>query len=449
MKKTEQTVIEYISRKGLITEKDKVLVAFSGGADSVFLLSFLLKFRRKYKIEVAAYHLNHMLRKKAAFNDEEFCRLFCEGKKIPFFSGRVDVKTTAAEEGISVEEAGRNIRYKLLNETAVQEGFTKIATGHNRDDNTETVMLNLFKGTGIRGISGIPSLRGNIIRPLLNTSKDDIREYLTRYGIKYLTDKTNLRNDYERNFIRNRIIPELKKRINPSLDEAIMRSSEVFRNISSYVDKKALEAEEGLAEYGKELRLKLDKLPEEEIQPVVLKKIIERNFLTELSFNDILSVLSLKNKTSGKGVSIPGKIRAVREREYLIIYNEQTQSETRLMIKTGGHCEIEGKTLFIEQWSGRTNLTDRRSIEYISGDELGDNFFIREWRNGDKFTPLGMSGSVKVSDYLNSLKVPSFEKKKKLLLTDGKDIIWIIGYRISEKFKVKPDTKRVLKLCLK
>jgi tRNA(Ile)-lysidine synthase len=450
-KKTEQSVLNYISRKGLLIENDRVLCAFSGGADSVFLLVFLSKFSRKFRIEVAACHLNHLLRKKAAFEDEEFCRNFCLERNIPFFSSRVDIKSVSREEGISVEEAGRNIRYSFLEQTAEEQGYSRIATGHNMDDNAETILLNLIKGSGIKGISGIPPRRGKIIRPLLNTSKEEILVYLQGEKIAYLTDRSNLKNDYERNYLRNRVIPGIKKRLNPSLNEAIFRSSEIFRDISAYIEKKASEAEKQILEQGENLRISVAELSkfERELHPEILKNVIERNFRSELSFKDIHSVLSLMDKTSGKIVNIPGKIKAVRERDYIIFYNEQHSSETRKRIKTGDHSKIDGKTLIIERWSGKAELTDNPDIEFISGDNLGNDFIVRQWQPGDKFSPIGMKGNVKVSDFLNALKIPSFEKKRKLVLTDGKEIIWVIGYRINEKFKLQPDTKKVIKLCLR
>jgi tRNA(Ile)-lysidine synthase len=452
MKKTEQLVIDLISRQKLISAGDKILVAFSGGADSVFLLSFLLKFRRKYKIELAAFHLNHLLRKKAAQTDEEFCRNFCNELGVPFYFRREDIKIFALKEKISVEEAGRKRRYDLLAETAKEHGLNKIATGHNLDDNTETVILNLVKGTGIKGISGIPYIRGNIIRPLLAVSKDDIRSYLKKKKVPYLTDKTNLQNDYERNFLRNKIIPLLKKRLNPSVDGAILRSSDVFKSISGYMEERALEGERNIVEEdGNIVKLRIDKLQECEagLVPEIIKNVIERNFLMQLSFNDIQSVLSLIDKTSGKGVDIPGRIRVTREREHLIVAGKRDKPGILQKVDTGGHCEIDGKTLFIEQWTEKVELSDNRNIEFISGDNLGDSFIVRTWRSGDKFTPIGMQGTVKVSDFLNSLKIPSIKKKRNLVLTDDKDIIWVIEHRINEKFKIKPDTQKVLRLCLK
>jgi tRNA(Ile)-lysidine synthase len=451
MNRTEQSVLDFISRNKLLSEDDKILVALSGGADSVFLLNFLLKFRRKLKIEIAAYHLNHLIRKKAAFDDEQFCSEFCSKQDIPFFLERVDVRAVAKRDKISVEEAGRNTRYLSLEKISEEKDFNKIATGHNINDNTETVLLNLFKGTGIRGISGIPIIRGKIIRPILSISKEEIKEYLTEAGIPYRTDRSNLIDSHERNFLRNQIIPRIRGKINPSLDETIFRSSRVFRNISNYIEKKTAEALPGLLEEDENVKIRIDKLKETEPELLqdLIKTIIERNFLIQLSFNDTLAVVSLFEKTTGKGVNIPGKIRAVREREHLIIYNVKQHFSTYIEIMTGDHCRINEKTLFIQKWSESVVLTGNKNEEFISGDNLGDSFIIREWKDGDRFIPFGMNGSMLVSDFLNSLKIPSFEKKEKLVLTNEKDIIWVIGHRINDKFKIKPETQRVLKLCLK
>ena len=171
MKTIEQKVLKFIDEKDLIQRNDRVLVALSGGPDSTFLLHFLLKFRKKYNIELGAVHVNHMIRGKSAIEDEEFCRKLSVNLNIKYFAGQKNVRLYAKKNKYSLEEAGRIIRYETLNKVLKQKGFNKIATAHNCSDNAETVLLNLIKGTGIKGISGIPPKRGYIIRPILGLKK--------------------------------------------------------------------------------------------------------------------------------------------------------------------------------------------------------------------------------------------------------------------------------------
>jgi len=450
MVKTEHKVIKFIEEKQLVPLGSRILIALSGGPDSVFLLTFMVKFRSKYKTGLAAFHLNHKLRGRQADKDEEFCRSLCDELQIPFYSEAVDVKKYASERGISVEEAGRMVRYESLKKKAEEKGYDLIATGHNLDDNAETVLLNLIKGTGIKGISGIPPKRENIIRPLLVLSKEEIREHVIANKISSLSDKTNLKNDYERNYLRNRIIPQIKERLNPSLQEALFRSAEVFRNIAGYIEKKTAEGVKQVMEAGENVCINIAKLQniDFELHSGIIKSIIERNFLIQLSFKDMQSVLALVGKESGKEAVLTGGLRVLREREHLIISQKKKAASKEVKITSGSHCLLNGKTLTIEEWAGKVVYSGSRNIEYISGDELGSEFTIRQWKSGDKFTPIGMKGRVKISDFLNSQKVLSSDKKQKLVLTYRDEIIWVIGYRINEKFKIKPETRRILKLCL-
>ncbi len=236
-KTIEQKAIKFIDENHLIEKGDKVLVALSGGADSVFLLSFLLKFKNRFMIEVAAFHLNHKIRGKAAVADEKFCTEFCSKNKIEFTRASKDVKLYAKKVKVSVEEAGREIRYSELNKAAKKMRCTKIATAHNSSDNVETILLNFVKGTGVKGLIGIPFRRDNIIRPILCLSAEEIRKYLKANKIPFRIDESNLDSDYERNFLRNEIIPKLKKRLNPRLEEKISNTSKIISGINSFIDK--------------------------------------------------------------------------------------------------------------------------------------------------------------------------------------------------------------------
>jgi len=248
-KTTEQKAIKFIRFKNLIEPGDKILVALSGGADSVFLLHFLNKFQKLFKISIAAAHINHSLRGKEANSDQIFSQQLCKGLGIPFFTSRVYVKSFAKRNGLSIEEAARNLRYSSLNKIAKKIKANKIATAHNIDDNAETVLFNLSRGTGISGMAGIPYRRQNIIRPILTLGKFEIIEYLNKKNISFKTDSTNSDDSFKRNFLRNQIIPSIRKNINPAFADSVFKFSEIFKNYSQIIESYLNNAEKEFTKY--------------------------------------------------------------------------------------------------------------------------------------------------------------------------------------------------------
>lgn len=238
MNYVEQKIISFIRKNELIKENDSILVLLSGGADSVFLVYFLNKFKKLFNIKINAFHLNHMLRKDAADDDEIFCEKLCKKLNIKLFNKKVEVAKFAKKEKISIEEAGRIIRYNETEKIIINNKINKAATGHHQDDLVETILLNFIKGSGIDGLSGIPVKRDNIIRPLLCLKKSEINEYLEQNNIEYKIDETNYDSGFERNFLRNEIIEIISQRLNPNFTDSIVRLSEItslFRDFKTTV----------------------------------------------------------------------------------------------------------------------------------------------------------------------------------------------------------------------
>ncbi len=235
-KTIEQEVINFIKRHQLLFGAKKILIGLSGGADSVFALHFFSKYQKKYGIEISAVHINHNLRGAEAERDENFCRNLCSKLHVEFSSVNVDVKIFAKKNKKSIEEAARILRYKKFKEISEQTNSDLIVTAHNNNDNTETVLLNIVNGSGLDGLSGIPVKRDIIIRPFLCVSKSDILSYLKNEKIKFVKDSSNQNIDFDRNYIRKRIIPNLKNNLNPSLDKVVLNSSEVLRNQKKLLD---------------------------------------------------------------------------------------------------------------------------------------------------------------------------------------------------------------------
>ena len=453
MKRIEQKVLKYIGEKKLVDKNDKILIALSGGPDSVFLLYFLLKYKRKLRIGLGALHVNHGLRGKDADLDEEFCKNFCRKLDIIFYSMKRNVKNYAAKEKLSVEEAGRIIRYKELEKAASVHNFSKIATAHVCDDNAETVLLNLIKGTGLRGISGIPSVRGRIIRPLLCLTKKEILEYLNHYKIDFRIDLTNLEADFERNFIRNQVIPLIRERLNPNFETAILKSSELFKETSDYIDKQfrpfvsGFIYKKGIFKFDLTLLNKVDK----NLLGILIKTSLEKKFEKQISFNDCKRIIYLLTTRTGKAINLSNNLIAVKERDSIDIHQQKVNKGFEpVELRSGGKVKIDDKSLLIKKKESVPEIFyNNKSVEFIKGDNLKDNFVLRQWKAGDRFYPLGMKGSKKISDFLNEQKIPSAGKKEQLVLTNDGRIVWVVGLRIDERFKITNNTKKIYELCLK
>jgi len=453
IKTIDQKILKFIDEEFLLSKGDKVLVAFSGGADSVFLLSFLLKYKKRFNIKLAAFHLNHNLRGKEAIDDEKFCRSFSNEHKIKYFSASKNVKAFSKKNNISTEEAGRKLRYSELEVIAKKNSFNKIATAHNANDNTETVLLNLIKGTGLKGIAGIPVKRGNIIRPILTVSKDEILSYLEKKKILYKTDSSNLSSEYERNFLRNEIIPDLKERLNSQLDNTLLKSSKVFRNISAalenQIDAKIIDAVEFK---GKQLSISIDELIklDENLIGEFFKKTVPIYFPVELSNQNIKALTSLLKKQKGKSVSLSNGLRAYRESKKIIISKKKKSEIKEVEIPIGKSKRITGGIISINKiLLMNATKNDNSLTEYISGDNISGKFILRTWKDGDRFYPLGMKGSKKISDYLTDQGIPSSKKREQLVLTNSGKIVWVVGLRLDDMYKLKANSKKVYKLCWK
>ncbi|MBI3125269.1 MAG: tRNA lysidine(34) synthetase TilS [Ignavibacteriales bacterium] len=448
MKKTEEKIIRFIDAHKLIEKGERVLVAFSGGPDSVFALHFLKKFQKKYKIELAAVHFNHQLRGKEADADEKFAKEFCEKLGVEFFSVKLNVKKLSKSKKLSIEEAARKLRYQNLEKLYKQNLFHKIATAHNLSDNTETVLMNLLSGTSASGLSGIPVVRGNIIRPVLCVTKQEILEYLEKGRIAFRIDTSNLSDDFKRNFLRNRILPLLRGKINPALDEAVYRTTSNLKSqltvnekvvnhfINEFTRKKA---------NGFEIRLNLAEVFGE-IPGELLKTLLEKNFDYEFKHDDYAKINALAKNQKGKKVNLGSGITVIKENELLCFQKGGSSLTGEVEFPAGKKAKLCGVTVFIQETEIEANPSRKKAYELISADGLGEKFLLRTWKHGDIFKPLGFKGTKKVSDFLTDAKIPSSEKKNRLVLLNRNKIIWVVGLRISDEVKITNKTKRVYKL---
>ncbi|MBT8387555.1 MAG: tRNA lysidine(34) synthetase TilS [Ignavibacteria bacterium] len=453
IKTIDQKILKFIDEEILLSKGDKVVVALSGGADSIFLLSFLLKYKKRFDLKLSAFHLNHNLRGNEAIDDEKFCRSFTAQNNVEYFSVSKNVKELAKKNKISVEEAGRKLRYSELERIANKNFFNKIATAHNANDNTETVLLNLIKGTGLKGVAGIPVKRNNIIRPILTVTKDEILSYLGKKKIPYRIDSSNLSSEYERNFLRNEIIPGIKANLNTKLDFALLKSSKVFRNISSVLDNQInAKIIDAVKFEGKQLLMNIDEILklDKNLIGEFFKKTVPAYFFVELSNENIKALTSLLKKQKGRSVTLIKGLTAYRESKNILISKRKKFKKKEIEIAVGKSKKFNGGVISVSKvLLKNVKKNNDRSIEYISGDDISGKYILRTWKDGDRYYTLGMKGSKKLSDFLTEQRIPSYKKKEQLVLINSGKIVWVVGLRLDDMFKLNANSKKVYKLCWK
>lgn len=424
-------IAQYIEEERLFGRQDKILVALSGGADSVALLHLLLDMG--YTCEAA--HCNFHLRGDESDRDEIFVRQLCTQLKTPLHIQHFDTAEKAAREHISIEMAARELRYAWFEELRLQQGADAIAVAHHKDDSVETVLLNLIRGTGINGLTGIRPKNGKIVRPLLCIDRKEITEYLQEIGQDYVTDSTNLQDEYTRNKIRLNLLP-LMQSINPSVKESILRTA---RHLSDTVSLYNKGIEEGRQRVQSGQNIRIGALLKEPAPETLLFEILSPLGFNSAQVKDIFA--SLDNQ--------PGKIflskewRIVKDRELLLL-TPVPASEAQATLLPDDPA-LPFRLIMEEQEVTEHFVIPRnRTIACFDADKLKQPLTVRLCRQGDRFVPFGMTGQKKVSDYLTDRKFPLPRRERQWVLCCGNQIIWLIGERTDNRFRIDENTRRVL-----
>lgn len=439
---------------------DRVVVALSGGPDSVFLIHALDKLKNKLNISLYAFHLNHGLRGEEADRDMEFCKNLCDRMKIPIKTLTRDVASFARKKGFSVEEAGHQLRYSIYKDMLDHFKADKIATGHTFDDQAETVLMRLISGAGKRGLAGIAPVRDNyIIRPLIELRKQEILDFLEWSNIGYKLDSTNLDQSMMRNRIRNLLIPLLKEKFNPQIEENLCRIATIFREEMNYLDEITGSLLKRFARIT-ENRAILDIEETLSLSPFIAKYLIRRLIadfsgnLKDISFEHTNSLFELLESQSGSTVDLPGSFKAEREYRFLVITRKGNGEENGMLPDI--RLNIPGVTR-TEEWGVSIKaevleeipreMGDNPYSIYLDYDECRDReFILRARKTGDRFIPLGMNGTKKLKDFFIDQKVPRRLRESIPIVVCGEDILWIAFYRQSDSCRINEKTKRVLNL---
>lgn len=327
-----RTIKKTISEFTMLEHQDSVLAAVSGGPDSIALVLALLGIREEYCLEIGIVHMNHLLRKGAAFKDEAFVKEFAEKFNLPFYSEQMDVSAYAKEKGLSIETAGRKLRYLFFEKTARTYGYSKIATGHHKDDNAEQVLMNLLRGAGTKGLSGIPPVRDNLfIRPMISVSKQQIHHFLTACNQTFMNDETNADPRFLRNKIRHHLIPHLQKEYNPEIIDALNRLSAILRQEEALWQKQTRESLSRCLVKSSQQSMTLSRPLMAELAPAILQRVLRaailqvKSDLKRISHAHIEDVLKFCMAcATGSSLDLPDRIRIYKTRNTIEIKKEQT-----------------------------------------------------------------------------------------------------------------------------
>lgn len=472
-------VKNYIHENKLIQEGDRIVLGVSGGADSVCLLHILNEIYKEFRAELVVVHVNHGIRGRDAQLDEEFVSGLCERLGLEYQGYHYDVKSYAKKKGLSEEEAGRQLRYQAFLEVCQRYGCNKIAIAHNKNDNAETFLFHLFRGTRIKGLTGINSCRElqieeassekvMVIRPLLQVSREDIENYLDQNGMSYRTDLTNLSEDYSRNKIRNRILSYAVKEINKNVIGHITSAAESLAEIESFLDRIILEKYALLVKKEELIyHFSIKELKKEDmvIQKGVIYRLLEcaAGQRKDLEAKHVEMIIGLFDKQVGKILNLPYGIRAIRQYEEINLYPtgvklkieyETDDIQEVITVVVPGRTYLGQDHKFLEtkiiEFDGEKEIPKNSCTKWLDYDKIENAVELRTRREGDylQINPLG--GRKKIKDYFIDIKLPREERSKKLLLTDGRHVMWILGDggRISEKYKVSDSTKNILLINL-
>ena len=448
------TIRKTMDRHHMIGNGDCVLVALSGGADSVCLLSALCKMREILNIKVAAAHLNHMIRGREADSDEAYAAELCTRLGVPFYAERVNVPKLAKERGISEELAGRYARYDFFEKICKTNGYDKVATAHNKNDRAETVLMRVLRGTGIDGLCSIKYTRDNIIRPLLDVERADIEGYCTENTLDFCTDSTNSSSEYTRNKIRNELLPMLEKSFNPSVIESLCTladnsvedseflngyASRLYERINSPMPKRKPTV----------LDIKSLKMVGDSIQTRLLRIAIEEVMGSDYKAEraHIEAIRGLLDKETGASTNLPKNLIVSVKYGWLEFVKKDDREDKDKTFCYEIEIEDEERLEVYDITFEVTNeiLKPEKNQMIIDYDALCERrLFVRNRRDGDRINIFKDGKTRKLKDYWIDKKVPREERNKIPLLCTEDEVIAIIGDRVAEKYKVKNSTNRGL-----
>lgn len=440
---------EYMEQQDMVRPDQKIVIGLSGGVDSVCLFHLLNTLG--YSLE--AVHVHHGIRGAEADRDEEFVRTLCQQFGVPFHGFHYDVPAISRKWHWSEEETGRILRRQAFAEVMKQTGAERIALAHHGNDRAETLLFHLCRGSGIRGLSSMKPTEGVYIRPLLWAERAEIERYAEKMGYDYVKDGTNDSDDYTRNKIRHQVIPLLEQ-INPRSTAHIFGTAEKLSAVSAYLDREADKLfERSVVIRGQELLVYQEPFLQGDpvLQIPVLQKCVEyfKGSLVNITEEHLFRLQRLMKMQTGKEIHLPDQLTAVRTYDGIkLFYQQKLQIPEPVEIRGEGcyHAGAFTITVRIEEWEAGKNIPIKNYTKCFDYDKITENVFFRTRKTGDYLEINKNHGRKSIQDYLVNEKVPKEQRDQILLLADGNHVLWVVGKRISEYYKVTEKTKRVLKV---
>ena len=429
--------IDFAQQNNLFTNGSKILAAVSGGMDSAVMAHLLKASGLNFSIA----HCNFQLRGDEATRDQEFCNQLAQQFRVKFHTINFDTSAYAAQHKQSIQMAARELRYQWFEQLRQQHGYDVIALAHHQNDTIETILLNLTRGTGIAGLHGILPRNGNLVRPLLFLGRDEVHEIIKQNKFDFVEDSSNAATKYARNKLRHEVIPKLKE-LNPSLEKTFENSLQHFRGMEMLLELRLIELKKELFIFeGDEVYIPLTALKELEPKRLLLFNLLQEYGFNETSVNDLIASL---HKHPGR-VFESNNFMIVLDRDKLILTKKNTHWQNSVQINENDH-EVLYRNYQVNLLHDDSPLIikDNPLAATIDTELLIYPLTIRAWQQSDFFYPLGMKTRKKLSDFFIQQKIPLHEKNNIPLLVNGNgDIMWIAGHRISERYKVNDNTKKV------
>lgn len=435
--------LKFIRKENLFQSSDRILLAVSGGADSMLMAHLFVS----TGFQVGVAHCNFLLRGEESDKEEQFVSAYCDRHNIAFWSKRFNTSEYAGQEGISIEMAARDLRYEWFEQLMAAHHYDYLATAHHQDDVLETFMINLSRGSGIKGLSGIQPKSGRIIRPMLFTNHTEIVETCTQLDIDYCTDSSNLETIYKRNLIRHEVLP-LLERVNPAFRKNALKTIANLHETGQLFQQRISEIKAAVySEDEQGAMIHIEKLQDYAPLRTILFELIRSFGFQADQVDDIID--SLKKESGKKFFS--DAFRLVKDREYLIISPIQAAQDRVIYIEEDCDKIDFPIHLSIEKLQRTANFrfSTQPHIVDLDMDRLTFPLILRHWREGEYFQPLGMNGLKKVSDFFIDEKYSIPEKENAWIVASGDQLVWIVGKRMDNRFKINHQTKSIIRLKLK